>query len=90
MKTMKMKMMNRILRSEKNFGFMPSTVVTLHTGENVPCYDERWRHECEAKNLLKMPLASRREQLSRIEKFSQERADKLRETMKVLFDKQKR
>jgi hypothetical protein len=40
--------------------------VTLHDGRQVANDSEEWRHECEARTLLRWPLAKRKIQLNLI------------------------
>lgn len=45
-----------------------TTPVTLRTGEVVCSSCDAWRHECEVRDLARMPGAQRVEQLQGIEK----------------------
>ncbi len=80
--------MNKLIE-DKNFAQMPKTTKTLYTGEVVPCYHEAWREECEARGLLKMPLAERRLYLDRVENNSPARAASLKKVMTAIFELQK-
>lgn len=45
------------------------TAVQLHDGTWVGSWSEDWRLECEARHLLRMPLAKRREDLEAVERL---------------------
>lgn len=56
--------------------------VQLHTGETVGSWSREWMIECEAKHLLKMPLARRRTALwEREDKRGKESVDQLKAVM---------
>lgn len=58
------------------------TQVQLHTGETVGSWSREWMIECEAKHLLKMPLARRRTALwEREDKRGKESVDELKAVM---------
>lgn len=61
--------------------------VTLHDGRQVEDSSEDWRHESEASAIAALPtLADRRAWLEALEhKRGKEEADRLRETMKRLW-----
>jgi len=65
------------------------TTVTLHDGRQVDSASEEWRHECEARQILRMrSIKARREALNAIERSrGKAEADRLRETMKALWGK---
>ncbi|UOF77197.1 hypothetical protein [Caudoviricetes sp.] len=71
---------------EKNYGYIPEIPKTLYTGEVVNCDDERWREECEARGLLKKPLAERRAYLNKIKPA---RAESLKKVMSAIFYQEK-
>ena len=65
--------------------------VGLVDGRQVCSYCDAWRNECEARQLLTMPLDARRRQLKQIEeKRGKEATNLLRETMIVLWQKKDR
>lgn len=66
---------------------MPS--VTLVDGRQVDSSSEEWRHEAEARAIAKLPtLAERRAWLDDIErKRGKPAADRLRSTMRALWDR---
>lgn len=56
--------------------------VQLHDGRTVGSWSEEWRLECEAKHLLAMPLAKRRQALEvRVAKRGQPAIDRLKDVM---------
>ena len=60
-------------------------------GRRVCSHCDAWRNECEARQLLTMPLDARRHQLQQIEeKRGKEATNLLRETMIVLWQKKDR
>lgn len=62
-----------------------ATMVTLVDGRAVFSDAEEWRHECEAKSILKLSPLAQGEYLRDIERIrSVEAAAKLRETMRQL------
>lgn len=65
--------------------------VTLLDGRNVSDYSEDWRHECEARAIAALQtLEQRRAWLELIEKRrGKPAADRLRATMKLLWEKRK-
>lgn len=57
-------------------------MVTLHDGRNVCNTCPEWREECEARELLALPLMERRERLSERDiKRGQAETDELRDRM---------
>ena len=64
------------------------SLVRLLDGREVPSDSEHWRHECEARAIAALPtLAERRAWLEQVEKRrGKESADRLRVTMKLLWD----
>lgn len=65
--------------------------VGLVDGRQVCSYCDAWRNECEARQLLTMPLDARRHQLKQIEeKRGKEATNPLRETMMALWQKKDR
>lgn len=65
------------------------TTVTLQDGRQVDSASEEWRHECEARSILKLrTIDARREHLDAIEKRrGKAEADRLRETVRALWEK---
>ena len=66
--------------------------VTLIDGRQVDRASEEWRHECEARAIAARPmLAERRMYLDEVEHSrGKDAADRLRETMKQLWDARRR
>lgn len=63
-------------------------MVTLVTGEAVCNYCPRWALECEARELLRWPLAKRRAALDGRERIRGKRAvDELKAVMRLLFER---
>jgi hypothetical protein len=63
------------------------TLVTLVNGELVQSDAEEWRHECEAKGLLRYPPLARAQMLRGIaDKRGAEAAGQLVETMRALLE----
>jgi hypothetical protein len=62
---------------------------TLHDGTQVDSASEAWRHECEARAVMRQPTTeARREWLAVIEqKRGKAAADQLRETIRTLWPK---
>lgn len=62
--------------------------VTLIDGRQVDSTSEDWRHECEARAIAALPtLADRRAWLEQLQhKRGKEEADRLRNTMKLLWE----
>ena len=67
------------------------TNVKLLDGTEVDANSEAWRHECEARMIAMRPtLDERRAYLHSVEaKRGKAEADRLRETMKQLWEKRK-
>lgn len=65
---------------------------TLLDGREVDSASEDWRHECEARAVAARPtLAERREYLDLVERRrGRAAAERLRETMKQLWEARKR
>jgi hypothetical protein len=62
--------------------------ITLATGDTVCNYCPRWALECEARELLRRPLAIRRDALEARERVRGKRAvDELKAVMRHLFDR---
>ena len=63
-------------------------LVRLLDGREVDSASEHWRHECEARAIAALPtLAERRAWLEQVEKRrGKESADRLRVTMKALWE----
>lgn len=62
--------------------------VGLVDGAQVCSYCERWRSECEARELLQMQIDARRDRLTKIEERRGKKAtDRLRDAMMVLWQK---
>jgi hypothetical protein len=60
--------------------------VTLHDGRQVDHASEDWRHECEARTLLRMPLPSRKKHLLAVEaKRGIPERQRLQNTLMVLW-----
>lgn len=61
--------------------------VTLHDGRQIDSASEDWRHECEARGILRLPTVNERRQwLESIEKRrGKAAADRLRATMQALW-----
>lgn len=60
--------------------------MTLIDGSKVDSYSEAWRHECEARTALNMPLLERRAHLSRVEsKRGMEQRRRLESTMHAIW-----
>ena len=59
----------------------------LHDGTEVSSYSEAWRHECEARWILKLPsLDERRAWLASLEKRrGKAHVDQLKQTMRNLW-----
>lgn len=59
----------------------------LHDGTEVSSYSEEWRHECEARWILKLPsLDERRAWLASLEKRrGKAHVDQLKQTMRNLW-----
>ena len=68
------------------------STVTLLDGRQVDSASEDWRHECEARAIAARPtLAERRMYLDEVERRrGAAAADRLRETMKQLWEARKR
>lgn len=62
----------------------------LHDGTEVSSYSEAWRHECEARWILKLPsLQERRDWLASLEKRrGQAEVERLKATMQQLWGRQ--
>lgn len=67
-------------------------IVTLITGEAVDSASEEWRHECEARAIADLrTLDERRAWLETLEKRrGKADADRLRATMKALWEARKK
>jgi hypothetical protein len=66
------------------------SMVQLVDGSTVCSNCPEWRNECEARRLLQMPLAKRREELQkRINERGQAAVDNLKAAMTALFEKDK-
>lgn len=67
------------------------TTVTLLDGTEVDSASEAWRHECEARYVASRPtLLDRREYLDAVERRrGQAEADRLRQTMKQLWEQKR-
>ena len=67
------------------------TTVTLVDGRQVDSDSEAWRHECEARAIAALPtLAERRAWLQSLEhRRGKADADRLRETMRLLWEARK-
>lgn len=57
----------------------------LVDGSLVCCYCRRWMLECEARYLLKMPLAQRRAELARRQPLREGAVETLKQTMQEIF-----
>jgi hypothetical protein len=68
------------------------STVTLLDGRQVDSASEDWRHECEARAIAARPtLAERRMYLDEVERRrGAAAAERLRETMKQLWEARKR
>lgn len=68
------------------------STVTLLDGRQVDSASEDWRHECEARAIAARPtLAERRMYLDEVERRrGTAAAERLRETMKQLWEARKR
>jgi len=66
--------------------------VTLIDGRQVLSDSEEWRHECEARSVLRMPtLQARRERLDGIEqKRGKAAVDALKATMEIIWEARKK
>lgn len=67
---------------------MTAPLVTLHDGRQVPNNSEDWRHECEARAILRLPtLGQRRAWLeSLLRHRGAAGVDRLRHTMGAIWD----
>ena len=64
--------------------------VTLHDERVVGSWSREWLIECEAKHLLKMPLAKRRHELDeRVKKRGNKSVDELKAVMASIHTKRK-
>ena len=64
--------------------------VTLHDGTTVGSWSREWLVECEARHLLSMPLAKRREQLdARVRQRGAKAVDELKAVMVSMHAKRK-
>lgn len=63
--------------------------IPLVCGKIVCSYCEEWRNECEARELLRLPLLKRRQALAARSGRGEHRVNKLKETMRDVWREKK-